>query len=117
MSSDFDTETDKAVDSTGKLIKDTGGILKKAGNDINKELELEKKYNAVKKELEPPLVPDKDFNDSDKNYQIFYTIVIPIICIIIFIIMAILSISFKTPTYLFFGLILLWLLIIYPIYY
>ena len=67
--------------------------------------------------LEAPLVPDSEFNDTDVNHKIIFNFVIPFTCFIIVCLMSVLSIIKKTPIFLFFTLILLWLLVIYPIYY
>ena len=68
-------------------------------------------------ELRRPLVPDKDFHNTNLPYKVFFYIIIPITCTLLFIGLSFLSIKFKTPNYLFFGLLLLWFLLIYPIYF
>ena len=69
------------------------------------------------KPLEPPLIPDSQYDNSDKTYKIFYYGIIPSICGIILIVMGYLSIKFKHPSYLFYSLIVMWLFILYPVYY
>ena len=83
---------------------------------IEKEKEVENEEEE--EEIDTgPIVPNKEFLNSNKLYNVFYYILIPIICLLIIIGCSYTSIKLSTPMYLFFGLLLIWLLIVYPIYY
>ena len=70
-----------------------------------------------KEPLQPPLVPDSEYNDTDVKYKLFYNIILPFVCIAIIVGMTVLSFLKSSPTIIFFTLLVMWLFVIYPIYY